>query len=198
MRRYRRNNPINKTTGTIFVLLILALSITGFSYSLWSKTLTIQGSITTAKAQLIITSHKLLIPDIANFNVTHPIHYYVTSDNLTLVADCENVTGAEWTIKIVLLVKNNGTMPIDLTETAITFNITTTNFNVTTYYYNFNPAYWDAITFDQVPPFGSVTPPIQLEPNDQAITWTIIKLFDPAAPSVNIQIIATPEFHPFP
>lgn len=89
-------------------------------------------------------------------------------------------------------------MPIDLTETAIAFNITATNFNVTTYYYNFNSAYWDAIAFDQVPPFGSVTPPIQLEPNDQAITWTIIKLFDPVAPSVNIQIIATPEFHAFP
>ena len=89
MRRYRRNNPINKTTGTIFVLLMLTLAATGYSYSLWSKTLTIQGTIKTAKAQLIITSHKLLIPNV-DFNGTHPIHYYVTSDNLTLVADCEN------------------------------------------------------------------------------------------------------------
>ena len=165
MRRYRRNNPINKTTGIIFVLLILTLSATGYSYSLWSKTITIQGNITTAKAQLIITSHKLLIPNIADFNTTHPIHYYVTSDNLTLVADCENVTGAERTIKIGLIVKNNGTMFIDLTKTAITFNITATNFNITKYYYNFDPAYWDAITIDDAQPDG-VTPPIQLEPND--------------------------------
>ena len=195
MRRYRRNNPINKTTGTIFVLLMLTLAATGYSYSLWSKTLTIQGTIKTAKAQLIITSHKLLIPNV-DFNGTHPIHYYVTSDNLTLVADCENVTGAEWIIKIGLIVKNNGPMPIDLTKTAITFHITTTNFNVTKYYYIFNSTYWDALTFE-VPLSPSDPMPIQLEPNDQAITLTIIKLFDPA-PIVDIQIIATPEFHPFP
>jgi hypothetical protein len=198
MKTYRRNNPINKTIGITFLLLLLALSITGYSYSHWTKTITIQGTITTAKAQLIITSHKLLIPDITNFNTTHQIHYYVTPDNLTLVADCKNVTGAEWTIKIGLIVKNNGTMPIDLTETTITFNITTTNFNVTTYYYNFNSAYWDdTLTFSNVPPLGNVTPPIQLEPNDQAITWTIINLFD-TTQIVDIQIIATPEFHPYP
>ena len=198
MRKYRRNNPINKTTGITFLLLMLALSITGYSYSHWTKTITIQGNITTAKAQLIITSHKLLIPNIANFNTTHQIEYYVTSDNLTLIADCTNVTGTEWTIKIGLIVKNNGTMPIDLTETNITFIPSTTNFNVTTYYYNFNSAYWDdTLTFSDVPPLGNVTLPIQLEPNDQAITWTIINLFD-TTQIVDIQITATPKFHPFP
>ena len=194
MRRYRRNNPINKTTGIIFVLLMLTLGATGYSYSLWSKTLTIQGNITTAKAQLIITSHKLLIPNV-DFNGTHPIHYYVTSDNLTLVADCENVTGAEWTIKIGLIVKNNGTMPIYFTKTAINFNTSALNFQVTTYNYTFNSAYWDALTFDDVPPLGSITTPIQLEPNDQAIIWTIIQL---NVASEDTQIIATPEFQPFP
>jgi len=194
MRKYRRNNPINKTIGISFLLLMLALSITGYSYSHWTKTITIQGTITTAKAQLIITSHKLLIPDIANFNTTHQIQYYISSDNLT--ADCRNVTGAEWKIKIGLIVKNNGTMPIDLTKTTITFNISTTNFNITKYYYNLNSAYWDAITIGGAQPDG-VTPPIQLEPNDQAITWTIINLFEPTQ-IVDIQITATPEFHPFP
>jgi len=48
MRRYRRNNPINKTIGITFLLLMLALSITGYSYSHWTKTITIQGTITTA------------------------------------------------------------------------------------------------------------------------------------------------------
>jgi len=195
MRRYRRNNTINKTTGIIFLLLILTLSATGYSYSFWSKTLTIQGNITTAKAQLIITSHKLLIPDIANFNGTHPIHYHVASDNLTLVADCENVAGGEWTIIIGLIVKNNGTMPIYFTETAITFNTSALNFQVTTYNYTFNSAYWDALTFDDVPPLGSITTPIQLDPNDQAITWTIIQL---TAASADTRIIATPKFQPFP
>ena len=195
MRSYRRNNPINKTTGIVFILLILTLSTAGYSYSLWSKTLTIQGNISTAKAQLIITSHKLLIPDIDDFNSTYPIHYYVTSDNLTLIADCENVTGGEWTIKIGLLLKNNGTMPIYLTETAIAFNTSAANFQVTTYYYSFDSAKWDGLAFEDVPPSGNVGPPIQLEPNDQAITWTVIQL---NAPSTDTRIIATPEFEPFP
>ena len=194
MKTYRRNNPINKTIGITFLLLMLALSITGYSYSHWTKTLTIQGNIGTAKAQLIITSHKLLIPNI-DFNTTHRIEYYVTSDNLTLVADCTNVTGTEWTIKIGLLVKNNGTMPIYLTGTTITFIPYTTNFTVTKYYYNFNSTYWDEITFDHVPPSTSDSMPIQLEPNAQAITWTIIQL---TAPNVDTQITATPEFHPYP
>jgi len=84
----------------------------------------------------------------------------------------KTVTGAEWIIKIGLMVKNNGTMPIDLTKTAITFNITTTNFNVTKYYYIFNSTCWDALTFE-APLSPSDPMPIQLEPNDQAITLTI-------------------------
>jgi hypothetical protein len=194
MRNYRRNNPINKTTGIVFILLVLALSTVGYSYSLWSKTLTIQGKVSTAKAQLTITSHKLLIPDIDNFNSTHPIHYYLTSDNLTLVADCENITG-EWTIVIGLIVKNNGTMPIYLTDTAISFNTSASNFQVTTYYYTFDSSKWDGITFGDIPLSGDVSPPIQLDVNDQAITWTVIQL---NAATTDTQIIATPEFLPYP
>jgi len=194
MRKYR-NNPINKTTGAIFVLLILALSTIGYSYSLWSKTLTIQGKISTAKAQLTITSDKLLIPDTDDFNSTHPIHYYLTSDNLTLIADCENVTGTEWTIIIGLIVKNNGTMPIYLTDTAINFNTSSSNFYVTKYYYSFDSSKWDGIAFSDIPLSGDVSLPIQLDVNDQAITWIVIQLI---TPTTDTQITATPEFVPFP
>jgi len=194
MRKYRRNNPINKTTGIAFILLMLTLSTAGYSYSLWSKTMTIQGNIGTAKAELIITSDKLLIPDIDDFNSTHPIHYYVTSDNLTLVADCENITG-EWTIIIGLIVKNNGTMPIYLTNTAISFNTSASNFQVTTYYYTFDSSKWDGMTFGDIPLSGDVSPPIQLDLNYQAITWTVIHL---TTPTSDTQIMATPEFQPYP
>jgi hypothetical protein len=190
----RKNNPITKTTGIVFVLLILALSTVGYSYSLWSKTLTIQGKVSTAKAELIITSGKLLIPDIDDFNSTHPIHYYVTSGNLTLVADCENVAG-EWTIIIGLIVKNNGTMPIYLTDTAISFNTSSSNFDVATYYYTFDSSKWDGITFGDIPLSGNVSPPIQLDLNDRAITWTVIHL---TADTTDTKITATPEFQPYP
>jgi hypothetical protein len=195
MRSYRRNNPINKTTGILFILLILALGATGYSYSTWTKTLTIQGKINTGYYDFTIVSGKLLIPN-QEFNETHPIHFYIGPDNLTLVADCKNVTG-EWTIKIGLLVKNNGTLPIDLTETAITY-ISTTNLQNSTHYYNFNPAKWDGIPFNDVPPSGDTTPPIQLDRNEQAITWTTIQIINSSAAGENIQIIVTPEFQPFP
>jgi hypothetical protein len=195
MRRYRRNNPISKTTGVVFVLLMLVLSTAGYSYSLWSKMLTMQGKIGTAGAQLIITSDKLLIPDILGFNSTHPVCYHVASDNLTLIADCGNVTGTEWTIIIGLIVKNNGTMPIYLKDTAISFNTSASNFKVTTYYYSFDSSKWDGISFGGVPPSGDVSPPIQLDLNDRAITWTVIQL---TTATSDTRIIATPELQPFP
>ncbi|MEM3623377.1 MAG: hypothetical protein QXR76_06390, partial [Candidatus Bathyarchaeia archaeon] len=169
MRRYR-NMLTNKTVSITFLTLLLALAITGYSYSHWMETIHIQGTITTAKAQLIITSDKLLTPT-GDFNDTHPIYYYVTEDNTTLIANCENVTGQEWTIKIGLIVKNNGTMPIYLTETAITFNVSEPIFTATTYYYYpFDTAKWD-LTFNNVPPSDNISTPIQLEPDEKAITW---------------------------
>jgi hypothetical protein len=194
MRNYRIN-PINKTTGPVFILLLLALGAIGYSYSTWAKNLFIQSTVTTGKVGLIITSDKLLIPDTDDFNSTHPIHYYVTSDNLTLVADCENVTGTEWTVVMGLIVKNNGTIPVYLTQIAINFNTSASNFQVTTYYYNFDSSKWDGITFNDIPLPGNVSPPIQLDPNDRAITWTIIQL---NAATADTQITATLEFHTFP
>jgi len=47
MRKYRRNNPINKTIGISFLLLMLALGTVGYSYSHWTKTISIHGNITT-------------------------------------------------------------------------------------------------------------------------------------------------------
>jgi hypothetical protein len=95
-----------------------------------------------------------------------------------------------------------------LKDILITFNPSeaSQNFTVTTYYYgpfkpgdNFNPDYWDGISFDQVPPANNVTPPILLDLNDHAITWTIIQYNgDPNAPGTNIQITATPTEDPYP
>ena len=197
MKRYTRNNPINKKISITFLTLLIALAITGYSYTHWTETIHIQGTITTAKAQLIITSDKLLIPN-EDFNITHQICYYVTSDNQTLIAECANVTGQEWTIKIGLTVKNNGTMPIYLTQTTITFSAYESNFTVETFYYHpFDTAKWD-LTFNDVPPEGNVSTPIQLEPNEQAITWTTITLTDPNIEGIDVQITVAPQFDPYP
>jgi len=205
MRRYRRNNPINKTIGISFLLLMLALSITGYSYSHWQETIYIQGTIKTGYWKLVIDSEKLLVPvgPGIGFNDTHPIYYHVTPDNQSLIAECQNVD-YNWTIAIGLLIKNTGTIPLKLKNVEITFNITdTTNFTITTHYYgpfppgtNFNFPYWDGIKFEEVPPAGDSPSPIPLDPNDHAITWTTIN-YNGTQP-LNITITATPIDDPYP
>jgi hypothetical protein len=54
MRKFRRNSQINKTTGTIFLLLLIALGIIGYSYSHWQETIYIQGTLNTAEFTIYI------------------------------------------------------------------------------------------------------------------------------------------------
>jgi len=197
---------MNKQILAVFTILIFALTITGYAYSHWKDTVYMQVTIKTGHRRLIIDSRKLLVPTAQGFNETHPIYYHITSDNHSLIADCQNVTG-NWTIKIGLLIKNSGTLPVNLKETEIGFNITdTSQFNITTYYYgtfspgtNFNFPYWDGIKFDEVPPSGNLTPPLLLDPDYHAITWTIIQYVgDPYALGINVQITATPMDDAYP
>lgn len=186
----------------ILNLILLLTIINGLTYSHWQDTVQIQSTIKMGHRKLIIDSEKLLVPTGTGFNDTHPIYYYVTPDKKSLIAECQNVDH-NWTIAIGLLIKNNGTLPLTLRQTKITFNITdTANFTTTTYYCgpfppgtNFNFPYWDGISFDQVPPDGYKDPPIPLNPEDHAITWTTID-YNGTQP-LNIQVTATPIDDPY-
>ena len=179
----------------LFNLILMLTIITGLSYSHWQDTVQIQATIKMAHRKLIIDSEKLLVPTSIGFNETHPIHYYVTTDNKSLIAECQNID-YNWTIAIGLLIKNNGTLPLMLKNIEIIFNITdTSTFNVTTYYYgpfppgtNFNFPYWDGIKFEEVPPIGDSPPPIPLDPDDHAITWTTINYNGTKLPSITITV----------
>jgi hypothetical protein len=191
----------------VVTILLFALAITGYTYSHWMDAINIQGTIKMGHRELIIDSSKLLVPTGQGFNETHPVYYYITNNRLSLIADCQNVTD-NWIIKIGLLIKNNGTLPLYLKDLQITFNISEANqnFTVATYFYgpfepgyNFNNEYWNGISFEQVPPANNVTPPLLLDLNYHAITWTIIQYTgDPNAPGTDIQITATPTDDPYP
>jgi len=192
--------------GKILAILNLILTltvITGLTYSHWQDTTQIHGTIKMGHRKFVINSEKLLVPTGTGFNDTHPIYYYPTPDNQSLIAECQNVD-YNWTIAIGLLIKNIGTLPLELKNVEITFNITdTTNFTITTYYYgpfppgtNFNFPYWDGISFDAIPPDGYKNPPIPLDPDDHAITWTTIN-YSGTQP-LNIKITATPLDDPYP
>lgn len=193
--------------GKILAILNLILTltiITGLTYSHWQDTVQIQCTIKIGHRKFIIDSEKLLVPTGTGFNETHPIYYYITPDYQSLIAECQNVD-YDWTIAIGLLIKNEGTLPLELKNVEITFNITgTTNFTTTTYYYgpfppgtNFNKlGAWDGIKFSEVPPDGYKDYQITLDPDDHAITWTTIN-YNGTQP-LNITITATPIDDPYP
>jgi len=189
-----------KILVTINLMLIL-LAITGFSYSHWSDTINIEGTIKMAHRKLIIDSEKVLTPTGVEYD-----GYYKTPDKLTLVITCENIT-KNWKIAIGLLIHNNGTLPLKLEKTQITvFNNTediTIHFNITTWYYgpyakgtDFNAlGVWNGTEFEDIPPPDNVTTPISLDQCEHAISWTIVE-FKPQDPNIeSIEIItieATP------
>lgn len=188
----------NKIIVAFNAILILT-AIVGISYSHWQDFVQIKGTIKMGHRKLIIDSEKLLVPTGEGFNETHPIYYHITPDNRSLIAECQNVD-CNWTIAVGLLLKNNGTLPLQLIAIQTAFNITDmSQFNVTTYYYgpfppgtNFNFPYWDGIGFNEVPPEGdaSTTPPVILDPDEHAITWTIIS-YNGTQP-INVKITVTP------
>lgn len=107
MRRYRRNNPINKTTGIIFVLLMLALGTTGYSYSHWSKTIHIQGTITTGTWE---EEASVRIMKTLNGSFTNP----VTGEDLLEPNTTHIAIAADFPTKfqLIIIVENNGTVDI--------------------------------------------------------------------------------------
>jgi len=107
MRRYRRNNPINKTTGIIFVLLMLTLGTTGYSYSHWTKTITIQGSITTGTWEKMAS---VRIMKTLNGSFTNP----VTGEDLLTPNTTHIAIAADFPTKfqLIITVENNGTVSI--------------------------------------------------------------------------------------
>jgi len=187
----------------IFNLILLSTIISGLAYSHWQDTVQIQGTIKMGHRKLIIESEKLLVPTGIGFNETHPIYYHVTLDKQSFIAECQNVD-YNWTIAIGLILKNEGTLPLTLKETQITLNIPdTSNFTITTYYCGpFPPGtsfipYWDGISLDQLlaRPDG-YKDPIPLDPDDRAITWTIIN--HNGTQPLNMTLTATPLDDPYP
>ena len=191
----------------ILNLILISLAITGITYSHWSDTIYVQGTVKIAHRELTIDSQKVLVPTGVEFNESHPITYQKTQDNRTLILTCKNIT-SDWEIAIGLLIHNNGTLPLQLKETQITvFNNTddiTSDFNITTWYYgpyekgtDFGALdVWNVTTFDLIPPEGNVTLPITLYHCEHAISWTKVEPLVLPTEGIDITIKATPKDDP--
>jgi len=108
MRKYRRNTPINKTISITFLTLLLALAITGYSYSHWTETIHIQGTITTGTWGEKIASVRIM--KTLNGSFTDPY----TGQDLTEPTQYIAVASTTFPTKfqLIITVENNGTLPI--------------------------------------------------------------------------------------
>ena len=173
MRKFRRNSQINKTTGAIFLLLLIALGIIGYSYSRWQETITIQSTLNMAefavyiygynntKGQLSTDKHTLTITD-------------------TITPGQTNWTG--------IIIKNNGTTPA-----TITYEITTNNEAIWTTYFTHNEYFYGPYTTDPspevwnnsptLPPTGGLSTPPELPAKNNLVTWQNITLDNTCPPN---------------
>lgn len=134
MRRIRRNMQINKTLGLTFLILLATLAITGYSYSHWTKTITIQGTITTAHEKTACVR----IMKTLNGSFTNPY----TGEDLTEPTQYIAVASTTFPTKfqLIITVENCGTVPItdavyDVIENTVEpINATPTKGTVDWYY----------------------------------------------------------------
>lgn len=189
-----------KMLATLSLLLLVA-TINGIAYSRWQETARIRGTVTMGHWKLVIESQKLLVPIGIDFNETHLIYYFMTPDERSLKATCENVDH-EWTIAIGLIVKNTGTLPLTLKGTRIELSGPEADFNIESYTYGpFPPGaglkpYWDGIRLEEVPREGYRDRSILLDQGDRAITWTTIEYI--GTEITDIELTATPIDDPYP
>jgi len=109
MKRYTKNTPTNKTISITFLTLLIALAITGYSYSHWTETIQIQGTITTAKQE----TASVRIMKTLNGSFTNPY----TGEDITTPTNLIHIgtaTNPGWPTKfqLIITVENNGTVPI--------------------------------------------------------------------------------------
>lgn len=129
MRRYRRKSPINKTISIIFLLLILALGTIGYSYSHWTKTLYIQGTITTTTwEKACIRIMKTLNGSFTNATTGEDL---TTPTNLIHIGTNEQ-PGWPTKFQLIITIENCGTLNIiDAVTDVIENNVEPINYTAT-------------------------------------------------------------------
>jgi len=181
MRKFRRNSQINKTTGTIFLLLLIALGIIGYSYSHWQETIYIQGTLNMAE-------FKILIQD---YNITLTAQMSPDNHKLELTG---TITSSQsiWT---GIIIKNNGTTPATITYTIATNDTEAEKwFSNQTYFYGpyLTPPsnVWNNAPSLPPPPPGSSTPP-ELPAKNKLVIWQNITLSGTPTHAFTIKITVT-------
>lgn len=181
--RRKQLKRINEKIATLFLICLISLTITGYTYSHWTDMITILGTINTGSLKITIDNQKL-IPATG---------YSKTPDNKTVTISAEITTG--WQIWVGITIKNKGTVPV-----TITYTLTASNhieyegyFRNETHFYGpyttIPPEVWDNINAgNPPPPLGEQTPPIDLPVDQNLVVWQKIRLEEPPPTSFAINI----------
>jgi predicted ribosomally synthesized peptide with SipW-like signal peptide len=182
--RRRQLKRINEKISALFLVCLISLAITGYTYSHWTDILTIFGNIQTGNLKITIDDQKYISDQT----------YYPskTGDNKTLTISAEITQ--PWQIWVGITIKNKGTVPV-----TITYTLTASNhieyegyFRNETHFYGpyttIPPEVWDNIDGINPPPAGEQTPPIDLPVDQKLVVWQKIRLEDspPTAFTINI------------
>ena len=171
-----------KTTSqkisTLFLICLIALAITGYTYSHWTDRIHIFSTVNMAHLEITIYDQKL-IPDIG-YNKN-------TNYNKTLLIEDHIATG--WELWVGIIIKNHGTLPATITHYQITKNIL---FGNETHFYGpyttVPTEVWCDLSQTNLPPPasppppGETTPPIDLPIGDKLVVWQKIWLQNPLPP----------------
>jgi len=114
MRRIRTRKPINKTLGISFLILLIALGITGFSYSHWKEIVHVEGTVTTGTWPTAEPKWaSVCIMKTLNGSFTDPYtgNDLTTPTNLIHVGT-QNQPGWPTKFQLIITVLNNGTVDI--------------------------------------------------------------------------------------
>jgi len=190
---------MNGKLVALFNLILVLTAITGLAYSHWSETLTITGTVTMAKINVVIESYKTITP--VGYDEVAPISSVLSPDARTLEISCDNVFPC-WLVWVGLNTHNIGTVPVNVKNVAISFedpdNIKE-YFEIEQYLYgpyddgNFNVV-WGDVKVDDLPFVGSKPLPIPIDPCQHAIAWIKIHFkdtSDPATMNKSIKILVT-------
>lgn len=157
---------VSEKIATLFLICLISLTITGYTYSHWTDTLTIFGTINMGNLKIAIDDEKL-IPDNG---------YSKTPDNKTITISAAITTG--WQIWVGLVIENNGTLPVTITHEATATNDIQYKgyFQNETHFYGpyttIPPEAWDDLNgTNPPPPSGEKTPPIDVPKGDRLVVW---------------------------
>jgi hypothetical protein len=164
---------ISQKITTLFLICLISLAITGYTYSHWTDITTILGTVNMAHLEITIDKEKL-IPDTS---------YFKYPDNKTVYISATITTG--WEIWVGITIKNIGNLPVTITY-EVTANKPNLYFSNETHFYGpyttVPPEVWCDLNQTNPPPPlsppppGETTQPIDLPVGDKLVVWQKIRV----------------------